>query len=163
MHALLLLVLLAAAPALAAEPSGCDKFKWPVEADRAALTAPERPAIASGHSLAAGKAVTLALRPTAEAGLPMPPERNSAPERYAGFVTVAAPPQPGLYTLSLSEGLWVDVVQDGKFLKPASFSGATDCAGIRKTLRFQLAASPFTVQVSGGSSESVNLLVRPGD
>ncbi len=164
MRTLLILALLAATPAFAAEPSGCDKFKWPVEADRAALTAPERAGIASGNPLAvSGKAVTLALRPTAEAGLPIPPERNSAPERFAGFVTVAAPPQPGLYTISLSEGLWVDVVQDGKFLKPAAFSGATDCAGIRKTMRFQLAPAPFTVQVSGGNSASVNLLVRPGD
>ena len=36
-------LLLTAAPAYAAEePSGCDKFKWPIEHARAALTAPDR-------------------------------------------------------------------------------------------------------------------------
>ena len=39
----------------------------------------------------------------------------------------------------------VDVVQDGHFLKPKAFSGATDCDGIRKTMKFELAASPFVV------------------
>src|ERR1700722_154527 len=51
---LLALVLLATAPAFAAEePSGCDKFKWPIEHERAALTAPDRIKLASGGGLAA--------------------------------------------------------------------------------------------------------------
>ena len=40
---LIALVLLGTAPAWAAEePSGCDKFKWNIEHERAALTAPDR-------------------------------------------------------------------------------------------------------------------------
>ena len=43
------LLLLGAVPAWAAEePSGCDKFKWPIERERAALTAPDRVKLASG-------------------------------------------------------------------------------------------------------------------
>jgi len=39
---LIAFVLLGTASALAAEePSGCDKFKWPIERERAALTAPD--------------------------------------------------------------------------------------------------------------------------
>ena len=45
---LVALLLLGAAPAWAAEePSGCDKFKWPIERERAALTAPDRAKLAS--------------------------------------------------------------------------------------------------------------------
>ena len=52
--ALLVLALLATAPALAAEePSGCDKFKWNIDHARAALTAPDRIKLASGAELAA--------------------------------------------------------------------------------------------------------------
>ena len=48
------LLLLCAAPAWAAEePSGCDKFKWPIERERAALTAPDRAKLSSGNELAA--------------------------------------------------------------------------------------------------------------
>src|ERR1700753_3703845 len=42
-------VLLGTASAFAAEePSGCDKFKWPIERERAALTAPDRVKLSSG-------------------------------------------------------------------------------------------------------------------
>ena len=61
---LIALLLLGAASALAAEePSGCDKFKWPIERERAALTAPDRVKLASGGELAALPAtgMTLAL------------------------------------------------------------------------------------------------------
>ncbi len=50
--ALTMTLLLLGAPAYAAEePSGCDKFKWPIERERAALTAPDRLRIASGADL----------------------------------------------------------------------------------------------------------------
>ena len=48
------LTLLGSAPAWAAEPSGCDKFKWPIDKERAALTAQDRLKIASGADLVAG-------------------------------------------------------------------------------------------------------------
>lgn len=148
--------------AQAAEPSGCDKFKWPIARERAALTMPERALVRSGGDLApTGGAVTLALAPSGDAKLPTPPERSFPPETFAGFVRVAAPQQAGNYTISLSDALWVDVVQDGKMLKPSAFSGATDCDGIRKTLRFDLAATSLVIQFGGGKTDRVNLLLSP--
>ena len=48
------LLLLGTVPAFAAEePSGCDKFKWPIDRERAALTAPNRAKLASGSEQAA--------------------------------------------------------------------------------------------------------------
>ena len=38
----ILLALLMAAPALAQEPIGCDKFKWPVDRERAPLASPSQ-------------------------------------------------------------------------------------------------------------------------
>src|SRR5256885_10697173 len=137
--------LLGAAPAWAAEePSGCDKFKWGIERERAALTAPDRLKLVSGAELAAlpAQAVTLALRSPAEAKLPTPPERAPKDGTFAGFTSIKAP-KAGLYKVSLSSGAWVDVVQDGHVLKPVDFSGATDCDGIRKTMKYELSAQPF--------------------
>lgn len=52
-HLLIALALLGTAPAWAAEePSGCDKFKWNIDRERAALTAPDRVKLASGAGLA---------------------------------------------------------------------------------------------------------------
>src|SRR5881227_2645892 len=113
--ALLALMLFGAAPAWAAEePSGCDKFKWPIERERAALTAPDRARLASGSELTAlpASGVTLTLVAPGEAKLPTPPERAPKEGSFAGFASVKAAPRAGLYTVSLSSGGWVDLVQD---------------------------------------------------
>lgn len=161
---LVALALLGAAPASAAEePSGCDKFKWGIERERAALTAPDRLKLASGAELAAlpAQAMILGLRSPAEAKLPMPPERAPKDGTFAGFASIKTPPKAGLYSISLSSGGWVDVVQGGHFLKPKAFSGATDCDGIRKTMKYELSASPFVMQVSGTKEDSVSIAVLP--
>jgi hypothetical protein len=160
------LLLLGAVPAFAAEePSGCDKFKWPIERERAALTAPDRAKLASGSEQAAlpPAAITLALVAPADAKLPSPPERAPKDGTFAGFTSFKAPAKPGLYTISLSAGAWVDVVQDGHFLKPVAFSGATDCDGIRKTMKYELSAQPFVLQVSGAKDSSVSIAIQPAE
>src|SRR3977135_332586 len=160
------LLLIGAAPAWAAEePSGCDKFKWPIERERAALTATDRVKLTSGGELAALPAtgVTLALVPPADAKLPTPPERAPKDGTFAGFTSFKTAPKAGLYTISLSAGAWVDVVQDGHFLKPKAFSGATDCDGIRKTMKYELSAAPFVLQVSGAANSSVSIAILPSE
>jgi hypothetical protein len=163
---LVALLLLGAAPAFAAEePSGCDKFKWPVDRERAALTAPDRAKLASGSEQAAlpSSAITLALVAPGEAKLPSPPERAPKDGTFAGFASFKAAPKAGLYTISLSAGAWVDVVQDGHFLKPVAFSGATDCDGIRKTMKYELSAQPFVLQISGAKENSVSIAILPAE
>ena len=161
---LVALLLFGVVPAWAAEePSGCDKFKWPIERERAALTAPDRSKLASGGELTAlpSTGVTLALRAPADAKLPTSPERAPKEGTFAGFASIKNAPKAGLYTISLSSGGWVDVVQDGHFLKPKAFSGATDCDGIRKTMKYELSASPFVLQVSGTKEDSISIAILP--
>ncbi len=163
---LIALVLFAAVPASAAEePSGCDKFKWSIDRERAALTAPDRVKLASGGELAAlpSTGMTLRLSAPAEARLPAPPERAPKEGTFAGFTTFKAPPKAGTYTVSLSAGGWVDVVQDGHALKPKAFSGATDCDGIRKTMKYEISASPFVLQVSGIKENAVSIAILPSE
>ena len=155
-------LVLICAPAFAAEePSGCDKFKWPVDRERAALTAPDRAKLASGSEQAAlpSSGVTLALVAPQDAKLPSPPERAPKDGTFAGFASFRTAPKAGLYTISLSAGAWVDVVQDGHFLKPVAFSGATDCDGIRKTMKYELSAQPFVLQISGAKENSVSIAI----
>jgi hypothetical protein len=159
-------VLLGTASAWAAEePSGCDKFKWGIERERAALTAPDRLKLASGGELLALPAtgITLGLRAPADARLPSPPERAPKEGTFAGFASFKGAPKAGLYTVSLSAGGWVDVVQDGHALKPKGFSGATDCDGIRKTMKYEIGASPFVLQISGSKEDSVSITILPSE
>ena len=156
-------LMLGATSALAAEePSGCDKFKWPIERERAALTAPDRAKLASGSEQPAlpSTAVTLDLVAPADARLPTPPERAPKDGSFAGFTSIKTA-KAGLYTISLSAGAWVDVVQDGHFLKPVAFSGATDCDGIRKTMKYELSGQPLVVQISGAKDNSLSIAILP--
>ena len=163
---LIALVWLGTAPAGAAEePSGCDKFKWSIEHERAALTAPDRIKLVSGGELATlpSSGITLGLQTPAEAKLPLPPERAPKDGTFAGFTSIKAAPKAGIYTISLSAGGWVDVVQDGHVLKPKAFSGATDCDGIRKTMKYEIGASPFLLQVSGTREDSISIAILPSE
>jgi hypothetical protein len=155
-----------AAPVWAAEePSGCDKFKWPVDHERAVLTAPDRVNLNSGSDVAAMPltGITLSLVSPADAKLPSPPERAAKDGTMAGFASFKGAPKAGIYTISLSAGAWVDVVQDGHFLKPKAFSGATDCDGIRKTMKYELSASPFVLQISGTKEDSLSIAILPSE
>jgi hypothetical protein len=159
-------VLLGAVPAWAAEePSGCDKFKWNIDHERAALTAPDRVKLASGGEVTAvpSTGMTLGLIAPAEAKLPTPPERAPKEGTFAGFTSFKNPPKAGIYTVSLSTGAWIDLVQDGHSLKPKAFSGATDCDGIRKVVKFDISASPFVLQVSGTKETSISIAILPSE
>ena len=157
---------LAASPCLAQgqsqEPVGCDKFKWPLDQERAMLTGTEVPTAASGstvtHPLPA--TVSIALVPFAEAKLPVAPERApKAPASFAGFVQLPAPAAAGIYKFSLSSEGWIDVVQDGHTVKSAGFTGALGCAGLRKSVRFDLAAQPLTIELSGVAANAVRVAI----
>jgi hypothetical protein len=155
-----ILVCSIAAPCLAQEPVGCDKFKWPLDKERAMLTG-DAPTVASGKTLPPlPVSVVVALEPFAQAKLPMAPERApKAPDTFAGFVELPAPPQAGTYKVSLSAPAWVDAVQSGALVKSANFSGATGCEGIRKSVKFDLAAQPFTVQLSAVAANAIRIAI----
>jgi hypothetical protein len=161
---LLITLLLLGTPALAAEePSGCDKFKWPIERERAALTAPDRLKITSGADLnpTLPVAAIMSLRPSAEAKLPTTPERMPAANTFSGFAAFKNALPPGSYTINLSAAGWIDVVQDGKFLRSATSSGVRGCEGIRKSVKFEIPPKPFTIQISGVEADSISLAIVP--
>lgn len=155
-------LMLGLAPAYAAEPAGCENFKWPVTRERALLTTPNLPNLNSGAdaSTLPPFAATLKLQPAANAGLPKPSDRAQKPGTFAGYLRLGQVPG-GVYTISVSDYAWVDVVQDGSYLTPAAFSGVTGCNGIRKTMRFDLSPGPATMQISGVATDTIHFAVTP--
>jgi hypothetical protein len=161
---LIALLLLGTTAAWAAEePSGCDKFKWNIDREKAALTTPDRIKLASGAEFTAlpTKGVTLGLAPPGEAKLPTPPERSPKEGTFAGFATFKNALPPGRYTVSLSAAGWIDLVQDGQFLRSVTSSGVRDCDGIRKSVKFEIPPKPFVLQISGVADNSINLAIMP--
>ncbi|MGD1036157.1 MAG: hypothetical protein ABR878_02985 [Roseiarcus sp.] len=159
---LLIAALSSPAFAQAGEPSGCDKFKWPLAHERSALSAPQIARLESGATLAFDVAASVHLAPLAEAKLEMAPERApKASPSYAGAVELDAPAAAGIFKVSLSDAGWIDVVQDGRFVKPVAVSGAADCPGLRRSVKFPLEAKPLTIQLSGVKAPDISLMVSP--
>jgi hypothetical protein len=161
-----------AAPCLAQEPKqeprqepvGCDKFKWPLDKERATLTGTDLPKFASGAGITFpipwASIVTLA--PFADAKLPVAPERApKSPSSFAGFLQIPAPAKAGTYKITLSSEGWIDVVQDGHAVKSTAFSGALGCEGVRKSVKFELAAKPLTIELSNVPDNTIKIAVSP--
>ena len=145
------------------ELAGCDGFKWPIATEATLLQATGKPRIESGGPAPLiGKAFTLALVSFRDAHLLVPPERTPRMDpSEAGFVRFDAPTNTGSFEITISPAAWIDVLQDGHIIKASAFSGARDCPGARKSVRFQLAPRPFVVQVSGTTDTGLNILVEP--
>jgi hypothetical protein len=149
--------------ALAAEPSGCDKFAWPLEKERQMLSEAQEAALGSLLDRDGGRAVKIELQPLETAKLVNVPARKpkNTPS-FAGYVNFGAA-RAGRYKISLSEGAWIDVIQDTHDLKSVAFTGATDCPNIRKSVKFELGADPFTLQVSDAPSPAIAVVVTPAE
>jgi hypothetical protein len=157
-----LVAIVVAAPALAEEPVGCDKFKWPLDKERATLNGTDLPKIVSGGQVTfpIPFATIVALKPFAVAKLPAPPERTpKTPDTFAGYFEAPAPKQPGSYKITLSAEGWIDIEQSGNTVKSTAFSGALGCEGIRKSVKFDLAAAPFTVELSGIKADEIKIVI----
>ena len=53
------------------------------------------------------------------------------------------------------------MVQDGREVKSTAFSGATGCEGLRKSVKFDLAAKPFVILLSGTTAHAMAVVVTP--
>jgi hypothetical protein len=160
----LIAVALIVAPGLAGaqEGSGCAAFRWPLDRERAALVRADKPSLPNGGALTYDAAVTLQLQPLSAAGLPKAPERPPrSTDSFAGHFTLAAPAKPGVYRLTLSSGAWVDVLDGGAYLHPIAFSGAKDCEGARKSVKFDLPSRPLALQFSGVPGDQISVIVSP--
>ena len=164
MKALILVVVscATAGSAFAQEPVGCDKFKWPLDKERATLNGTDLPKVISGANVTftIPFATIVGLLPFADAKLPVPPERApKSPDGFAGFFQAPAPSQAGSYKITLSAEGWIDVAQAGQAVKSTAFSGAMGCEGIRKSVKFELAAAPFTIELSGVKADEIKIVI----
>jgi hypothetical protein len=154
MRVLALIALLLTTPALAQEPAGCDKFKWPIGKERALLAT--APAVENGATTSQHAAKIKLAADTAK--LPHPPTRQPKAGTYSGFLNVPAP-KAGIYRVALSAGGWIDVFQNGKDVKSSAFTGVPGCGGIRKSVKFDLTAAPYVIEITGVETDSVSVAI----
>ncbi len=145
---------------------GCDKFGWSMVRERAWFAATNKAAVAAGATLAPipNGAFVLQLQPDPNAAFAMPPGRKPKAEHwFGGIVRLPAVARPGIYQVTLSDEAWIDVIQDGRYARSIGSTGRSDCPGLRKSVRFELNASPFVVQLSGVTTEMIAVAVSRSD
>jgi hypothetical protein len=155
-----------AAPASAAEPTGCASFLWPITKEQAAFARPDLASVESGSARGPWReqAFTLKLKPQAEAKLAMEPSgtpKRKVEKPFAGMVTFEAPTEAGVYHVTLSAAAWIDVIQDGAALPAAAHTGAHDCPDVHKSVRFELNKAPLVLQLSGADAQTVKVGIVP--
>lgn len=145
------------------DDAACASFDWSLRREQAWFAAPGLPKLSSGGTLSSDMpGATLALRPQGEADFPFPPSREPKPGTYAGILNVPAVVTPGLYQVTLSEGAWIDVSQDGLTTRnPVSHTVRPGCATLGKSVRFQFGATPIMILVSGAKSDTIKISVAP--
>ena len=142
----------------------CDAFSWNVAHERAVFATP---AVAVTAAAAAGAAPTLAvdrlydiaLTPQGQVRFALTPEKKAlADGAYAGMVTLHIP-VAGRYRVSMSEGFWIDLIADGKFVPTDDFTGSHACRAPRKIVQFILPAGDLTLQFANTNSASVQVTI----
>ena len=110
-----------------------------------------------------GRAVWATRSVSAASSSPKAPERApKSPSAFAGHFTLAAPAKAGAYRVTISSEGWVDVLDGGAYLHPIAFTGARDCEGARKSVKFDLPDRPLALQFSGVPKNQISVIVSAG-
>lgn len=157
-----LMAALQTGPALA-ETTACKPFKWSLTREQGWFQA-SPPTLASGGTLAkVDGAADLQLSPVADLKFPITTGRKPATGTFGALLTLPPIEKAGLYQVTLSDEGWIDVVQAGATVKYSAATGQKACAGLRKSVRFNLAAGPVSLQISGVKAQTIKLAVAPAE
>jgi hypothetical protein len=153
---------LLSAPAQAADP--CDGFSWNVSHEHALFATPSAAVTAeagagAAPTLSVDKLYDIALTPQDEVHFVLAPEKKTlADGAYGGMVTLHIP-VAGKYRVSMSEGFWIDLIAQGRFVPTDDFTGSHTCHAPRKIVQFILPAGDLTLQFANANSASVQVTV----
>ena len=140
---------LGAAPACA----DCEHFKWPLGEEKTWFAGTLAPIATGGEIADAARAYEVARKPEAAAGYVVAP-KTLTPGAYGAVLRLTIA-RAGLYQATLSREAWVDVIQDGARARTRNVSRQGDCPSFKKSVRFQLAAGPAVIEVSGVTAPSI--------
>jgi hypothetical protein len=131
----------------------CDHFKWSLAKEKTWFALSPEPA---GAEIAPAERVfELALKAGDAAAFVVPLKKPMAAGEYGGVVRISAIPKAGLYQVTLSREAWVDVIQNQARARTRNVSRQSDCPAFAKSVRFELAAGPAVLQISGVAAAKV--------
>ncbi|GGC82601.1 hypothetical protein [Chelatococcus reniformis] len=159
-------MLWAAGGAAHADAAGpCARFAWPLMREIAWFAAADLPTLAADGSvrpLPTG-AFVAALAPMAQVRFARPPERALRSAASFGGTLAFGPLPAGLYQVTLSAEGWIDLLEAGEYRPEKGHTGVRGCAGLRKSVRFEVGGGPLLLQLSGVADAHVTASIARVD
>lgn len=152
-------LLLAGCASASAQPEqqACANVAEPWRASRVASSARDAEEAAKVR-FSVGEAVRLSLHPDGEVAYVTLPQGEGEPESFGGLASFTIE-QAGIYSVGLSQPIWVDVARNGKPAEAIRFGPGPACSGIRKAVAFELRPGPHILELSGSTEREVGILV----
>lgn len=121
---------------------------------RAATASPElEPA-----RLTLGKAATVTLHPGNDVRFVIAPEKARSEGSFGGMLSLDVH-EAGTYQVGLSQGAWLDMVQDGAAVASTGHGHDAQCSSLRKMVSFPLKPGRHVIQLSGNKEDTIQVVV----
>ncbi len=157
----IMIALNAASPAFARESPrpgpGCAATDAALPRDLQAWSERASPAAAV---LMVGQAMRVPLVPLDDVRFVVPPETPGAPGTFGQTIAVDID-RADTYRISLSDGVWIDVVRNGEAVASTAHGHGPECSSIHKIVAFPLIPGRYILQFSGSPQPMVAVLVTP--
>lgn len=124
----------------------------------AAISTAPGPEHVAHVSLALGKGYAGGLKKKGEVTFSVEPEKPGGSVSYSGLFSFTIS-EAGNYFVALGSAAWIDVLEDGKALEPASFGHGPECTTIRKKVVFALKPGVHVLQVAGNGADNLRVMV----
>jgi hypothetical protein len=146
----------AGSPARAAG-AGCDAGKWPLSAIQARF-AGTLPTIANGDALPAlGAPALVALSAQADVKFPHAPGRAAKANPAYAAVVKLGPEPAGVYQITVSDGAWIDLAENGDLVGQSGYVRRRTCPGVDKSIRFKTGGGPLAIEISGAYARTIKI------
>ncbi|MEQ1780207.1 MAG: hypothetical protein ABMA14_02525 [Hyphomonadaceae bacterium] len=108
--------------------------------------------------LAPGKGYDASLAKKAEVVFSVEPQKPGGSVSYSGLFSFTVE-TAGNYAVALGTEAWIDVLEDGKALKPSKFGHGPECTTIRKMVTFAMKPGVHVLQVAGNGADKLRVMV----
>jgi hypothetical protein len=143
----------------AAGEDGCTRFDWLVDRELELFSDGFVADVESESALPKDGVFSLRLEPVSTVIYQVPPERGR--DGGLGGVVTLEWISAGRYQVTLSADAWIDAVQNERRLPALASTSRSDCPAIRRSVQFEVASQPLTLQFGGASVKRLNIAVLP--
>jgi hypothetical protein len=164
-----IVVAVIASGSVAAAEDPCAAFSWDVTHERALFAMAPESAVAGREVspaplLMLERLYELRLAPQGVVTYAVSPQKQRPVAGAYGGLAHLKFDRSGTYRVSLDQGLWIDMVTEGKLIASSDFQGRPGCRAPHKIVQYVLpAGQDVLLQLSGGHDGRVRITITRSD